>query len=113
MPDGEKLRARLDEIIRESAESQAEAYHKYGGLLDRLARQDIQTVEFAREAVDLYMDAVGKAATNGVTLLGESVMAGIKGLAVAASAAADAAGSTAKQPGKRAARPRRGGIAPV
>ena len=113
MSDGEKLRARIDEIIRESAEGQAEAYQKYGGLLDRLARQDIQSVEFAREAVDLYMDAVGKVAASGVTLLGETFTAGIKEVGRAASVAADAAGSAGKQPAKRAARTRRGGVAPV
>jgi hypothetical protein len=106
MADGDKLRALIDEIIRESAETQAKAYHEYGGLLDRLAKQDIESVEFAREAVDLYVGALGKAATTGVSLLGESIMAGIKGVGEAASAAADAARIAEKEAEKRAEKPK-------
>jgi hypothetical protein len=101
MSDGEKLRERLDEIIRESAENQARAYHQCGGLLDRLACRDIRSAEFAREAVDLYMAAVAKATSSGAALLGESLLAGIKGVGLAASATADAARAAEREAAAR------------
>jgi hypothetical protein len=88
---GEGLGERIGEILRESAVSQAKAYRDYGQLLDRLGTRDIKTVEFAREAVDLYIGALGKAASSGVTLLGQTFSAGIKGVSRAASVAAEAA----------------------
>lgn len=86
MPTEERLRERLDNVLRTSAGDQAKAYQDYAALLDRLASRKIRTVEFARDAVDLYIGAVGKAASSGVKLLGEAVSAGIKGVGAAAEA---------------------------
>ena len=97
MTDVEGLRERLGDIVRASAASQARAYRDYSSLLDRLGSNDIKTVQFAREAVDLYMGALGKAASAGVTLVGETLSAGIKGVGIAASATAEAAQAVEKE----------------
>jgi hypothetical protein len=88
---GQGFSERIGEIVRETMVSQAKAYRDYGQLLDRLGSRDIKTVEFAREAVDLYIGALGKAASNGVTLVSQTLSAGIKGVSRAASAAAEVA----------------------
>ncbi|MET0180166.1 MAG: hypothetical protein ABW194_06740 [Novosphingobium sp.] len=88
---GEGLGERIGEIMRESAVNQAKAYRDYGQLLDRLGTRDIKTTEFAREALDLYIGALGKAASSGVTLVSQTLSAGIKGVSRAASVAAEVA----------------------
>lgn len=104
MADGDGFRERLAEIVRASAVSQARAYRDYSSLLDRLCSRDIETVQFAREAVDLYLGAVGKAASSGVTLVGEALSAGVKGVSLAASATAEAAQKVEKEVARDAAR---------
>jgi hypothetical protein len=91
MADGEGLRERLGEIVRESAVNQARVYRDVSGLLDRLASRKVRTAEFAREAVDIYLGALGNAASTGVTLASEAVHAGIRGVGIAAAVAAQAA----------------------
>jgi hypothetical protein len=117
MADGEGLRERLGEIVRASAVNQARVYRDYGALLDRLGSRDIKTAQFAREAVDLYMGALGKAASTGVTLLSETLSAGMKGVGIAASATAEAAQAAQKEVARdNAAKPgpaRRSGSAPA
>lgn len=78
MADENQLSGRIDAIIRQSAEDQAKAYQEYGGLLDQLASRKIRTGEFARRAADLYIEALGKAASRSVSLFGESLAAGVR-----------------------------------
>ena len=103
MADDGGLRERLGEIVRASAGNQARAFRDYGSLLDRLARRDINSAQFAREAIDLYLGALGKVASTGLTLVGETFSAGIKGVGTAAAAAAEATQSASKDGGSESA----------
>lgn len=94
----EGLRERLDHVIRDSAVQQAKAYQGYSALLSRLAARDIESVAFAREAVDLYVEAYGKVASSGVTLVGEALSAGLKSLGLAASGVAKAVENESHKP---------------
>jgi hypothetical protein len=97
MADAEDLRGKLGGIVRTSAGNQAKAYRDYGTLLERLSAREIKPVEFARDAIDLYMGALGKIASEGVTLASEALTAALKGLDSLASATAEAARDIEKE----------------
>lgn len=74
----DSLGNKLSSAFRKSAASQAESYREYGVLLDRFAKRDIKMLDFAREALDLYIDAVGDLFNTGAKAAGDTFDAGIR-----------------------------------
>ncbi|MET0251455.1 MAG: hypothetical protein ABW203_04675 [Novosphingobium sp.] len=87
MAEQDGFRDKVDNVLRDSATNQANAYQSYSALLSRLAGRQIKSAEFAREAIDIYLDAAGKVAAAGALIVGETVTAGLKGAGVAFRAA--------------------------
>lgn len=78
----EDLGTTLASALRKSAADQARAYRDYGALLDRFAKKEIKTIEFGRDAIDLYIGAVGDWFSTGASAAGDTLNIGLKRVGV-------------------------------
>ena len=74
----EGLGSRLAAAFRKSAADQARAYREYSALLDRFAKKEIRTIEFGRDALDLYIAAVGDLLSTGANAAGDTLDTGLR-----------------------------------
>lgn len=74
----EDLGTRLGVAYRKSAADQARAYRDYSALLDRFSKKEIKTIEFGRDAIDLYIGAVGDWFSTTADAAGDVLNTGLK-----------------------------------
>lgn len=92
----EDLGSRLAAAFRKTAADQARAYRDYSALLDRFAKKEIKTIEFGRDAVDLYIGAVGDWFSTGANAAGDTLDIGLKRVGIGRTKVERAVDSTIK-----------------
>lgn len=71
------LGTKIGDAVREVATGQATAYTKYATLLDRFAKKEVDFLNFGRDALDIYADAVRDLTQVGGRIANDSVKVGI------------------------------------
>lgn len=104
MAAADALRRTLGGTIREGLRNQGKAYQSYGALLTRFASQQIKAPEFARESLDLYIGAVGDAASTTIHAATEIAAAGARMIGVVATQSAKTVENTGTKVSRAAAR---------
>ncbi|MBB4860619.1 PHP family Zn ribbon phosphoesterase [Novosphingobium chloroacetimidivorans] len=74
---GEGLGTKIGAAVRDAAGNQAEAYKKYAALLERFSKKEIEFVDFGRDALDIYADAVRDVSHVGGRITNDAVKTGI------------------------------------
>lgn len=79
MADAEDtLGAKLRDAWWQGVSGQAKAYKDFGALLDRWAKRDIKTLDYGRDALDIYIDATRTSASVGVQAVRDVLDTGIE-----------------------------------